>query len=142
MRTFAAGLMVALGALLAGPAQAGDTPAPEDAYLYIGWPNDGEVINSCSFRVWFGLRDMGVAPAQVIKPNTGHHHLLVDVDPPPLDEPIPNDRNHLHFGGGQTEAIVELSPGTHTIQLIMGDHDHVPHDPPVMSEKKTITVRC
>ena len=67
MRTFAAGLMVAAGALLGGAALAGDTPAPEDAHLYIGWPNDGEVISSCSFRVWFGLRDMGVAPAQVDK---------------------------------------------------------------------------
>jgi len=117
-----------------------ESPAP---YLYIGWPNDGEVIDSCSFRVWFGLRHMGIAPAEVEAPNTGHHHLLVDVDelPPPGQE-IPSDRNHLHFGGGQTETVIELAPGTHTLQLLLGDHEHVPHDPPVVSEKKTITVRC
>jgi Domain of unknown function (DUF4399) len=131
-----------LGSVLAAPvALAGDTPAPADAYLYIGWPNDGEVIDASRFRVWFGLRHMGVAPAGVDKPNTGHHHLLVDTPVPPADQPIPNDRNHLHFGGGQTEAMVELPPGTHTLQLIMGDKDHVPHNPPVVSRQITITVR-
>lgn len=140
MTRFAAALL--LGASLSAPALAGNTPAPADAYLYIGWPNDGEVINACRFRVWFGLRHMGIAPAEVDKPNTGHHHLLVDVDLPPMDQPIPNDRNHLHYGGGQSEAMVELTPGTHTLQLLMGDKDHIPHNPPVVSAKKTITVRC
>jgi hypothetical protein len=135
-------LMLIFGLLLAPVAHAGDTPAPANAYLYIGWPNDGEVINSCEVRVWFGLRQMGVAPAGVVKANTGHHHLLIDVDLPPMDQPIPNDRNHLHFGGGQTETVVELPSGTHTLQLLMGDKDHVPHNPPVVSAKKTITVRC
>jgi Domain of unknown function (DUF4399) len=131
-----------LGSVLAAPvALAGDTPAPADSYLYIGWPNDGEVIDASRFRVWFGLRHMGVAPAGVDKPNTGHHHLLVDTPVPPADQPIPNDRNHLHFGGGQTEAMVDLPPGTHTLQLIMGDKDHVPHNPPVVSRQITITVR-
>ena len=131
-----------LGSVLAAPvALAGDTPAPADAYLYIGWPNDGEVINASRFRVWFGLRHMGVAPAGVDKPNTGHHHLLVDTPVPSADQEIPNDRNHLHFGAGQTEAMVELPPGTHTLQLIMGDKDHVPHNPPVVSRQITITVR-
>ena len=128
-------------ALAARVALAGDTPAPADAYLYIGWPNDGEVINASRFRVWFGLRHMGVAPAGVDKPNTGHHHLLVDTPVPSADQEIPNDRNHLHFGAGQTEAMVELPPGTHTLQLIMGDKDHVPHNPPVVSRQITITVR-
>jgi hypothetical protein len=131
-----------LGSMLAAPAAlAGDTPSPKDAYVYIGWPNDGEVINAQHFKVWFGLRHMGVAPAGVDKPNTGHHHLLIDTDLPPFDEPIPNDRNHLHFGGGQTETIVELPPGTHTLQLLLGDKDHIPHNPPVYSQKITITVR-
>jgi hypothetical protein len=131
-----------LGSVLAAPvALAGDTPAPADAYLYIGWPNDGEVINASRFRVWFGLRHMGVAPAGIEKPNTGHHHLLVDTPLSDPDQPIPNDRNHLHFGGGQTEAMVELPPGTHTLQLVMGDKDHVPHNPPVVSKQITITVR-
>jgi hypothetical protein len=143
-RTAAALLLASLlpGSLLLGPAaSAGDTPAPADAYLYIGWPNDGEVIDARRFRVWFGLRHMGVAPAGVDKPNSGHHHLLIDADLPPDDQPIPNDRDHLHFGGGQTEAIVELAPGTHTLQLIMGDQNHIPHDPPVVSQLITITVR-
>jgi hypothetical protein len=140
MTRIAAALL--LGSVLAAPvALAGDTPAPADAYLYIGWPNDGEVIDSRRFRVWFGLRHMGVAPAGVDKANTGHHHLLIDTDLGPADQPIPNDRNHLHFGGGQTEAMVELAPGTHTLQLVMGDKDHVPHDPPVVSPKITVTVR-
>ncbi len=131
-----------LASLLSAPAaQAGDTPAPADAYLYIGWPNDGEVIDARRFRVWFGLRHMGVAPAGVEKANTGHHHLLIDTDLPPDDQPIPNDRNHLHFGGGQTETMVELAPGSHTLQLVMGDHNHVPHNPPVVSPRITITVR-
>jgi len=131
-----------LGSLLAAPvALAGPTPSPKDAYVYIGWPNDGEVINAQRFRVWFGLRHMGVAPAGVDKPNTGHHHLLIDTDLPPLDQPIPNDRNHIHFGAGQTETVIELPPGTHTLQLIMGDKDHIPHNPPVYSKKITITVR-
>ncbi len=140
MTKIAAALL--LGSLLAASAAlAGDTPSPKDAYVYIGWPNDGEVINTRNIRVWFGLRNMGVAPAGVDKPNTGHHHLLIDTDLPPFDEPIPSDRNHVHFGGGQTEAIIELPPGTHTLQLIMGDKDHIPHNPPVYSEKITITVR-
>ena len=131
-----------LGSILAAPlALAGDTPSPKDALVYIGWPNDGEVIDAHSFKVWFGLRHMGVAPAGVDKPNTGHHHLLIDTDLPPFDEPIPNDKNHIHFGGGQTEArLIDLPPGTYTLQLILGDKDHFPHNPPVHSDKITITV--
>jgi Domain of unknown function (DUF4399) len=75
-----------------------------------------------------------VAPAGIDRPNTGHHHLLIDTTLPPLDEPIPNDFNHLHFGAGQTEAIVTLSPGRHTLQLLLGDENHVPHNPPIMSK--------
>jgi hypothetical protein len=117
------------------------TPAPADAYVYIGWPNDGEVIHSTHFKVWFGTRNFGVAPAGTYKPNTGHHHLLIDTDLPPLDQPIPNDKNHLHFGLGQTEAEIDLPPGTHTLQLLMADGDHIPHDPPLMSKRITIHVR-
>ncbi len=118
------------------------TPAPKDAYCYIGWPNDGEVLPAGRpFRVWFGLRNMGVAPKGVDVPNTGHHHLIIDADLPPLDEEIPSDRNHLHFGAGQTETTIELPPGKHTLQLLMGDKNHIPHDPPVYSKKITIYVR-
>ncbi|HEY2616172.1 MAG TPA: DUF4399 domain-containing protein [Acetobacteraceae bacterium] len=116
------------------------TPAPHDAYVYIGWPLDGATVGT-KFKVWFGTRNFGIAPAGVQKANTGHHHLLIDVPLPPLDQPIPNDRNHLHFGLGQTEAIVELPPGKHTLQLLMGDADHVPHDPALMSRRITVYVR-
>ncbi|KVC69620.1 ATPase [Burkholderia ubonensis] len=112
------------------------------AIAYIGWPNDGQVLPAGRpFRVWFGLRDMGVAPSHVQFPNTGHHHLLVDTDLPPLDQPIPSDRNHLHFGAGETETTLELPPGKHTLQLLMGDANHVPQNPPVYSKKITIYVK-
>jgi Domain of unknown function (DUF4399) len=116
------------------------TPAPADAHVYIGWPNDGQVLHTTHIKVWFGTRNFGVAPAGTTKPNTGHHHLLVDTALPPLDQPIPNDKNHLHFGLGQTETVIDLPPGTHTLQLLMGDADHIPHDPPLMSKKITIHV--
>jgi hypothetical protein len=92
------------------------------------------------FTVRIGLRGMGVAPAGVKKPGTGHHHLLIDVPVPPLDQPMPNDPQHIHLGGGQTEVVVTLPPGKHTLQLIVGDYDHVPHDPPVMSQRITVLV--
>jgi hypothetical protein len=132
-----------VGVLLSSAgAFAGPTPAPRDAYLYIGWPNDGEVLPAGKpFRVWFGLRNMGVAPRGVASPNTGHHHLLIDTDLPPADKEIPSDRNYLHFGGGETETMVELPPGRHTLQLLMGDDKHIPHNPPIHSRKITITVR-
>jgi hypothetical protein len=121
---------------------AGPTPAPANAYVYIGWPNDGQVLTAGQpFRVWFGLRNMGVAPKDVKFPNTGHHHLLIDSDLPPANEEIPSDRTHLHFGAGQTETMLELPPGKHTLQLLMGDDKHIPHNPPVYSKKITITVK-
>lgn len=122
------------------PAHAQGTPSPDDAHLYIGWPNDGETVRS-PFRVWFGLRGMGVAPKDVNHPNTGHHHLLIDTELPPDDEPIPSDRNHLHFGAGETETQVTLPPGRHTLQLLMGDYKHFPHTKPVVSKKITVTVQ-
>jgi uncharacterized protein DUF4399 len=133
-------ILAALAALATSPAPAGQTPAPSGAYCYIGWPSDGETVKS-PLKVWFGLRGMGVAPAGVEKPNTGHHHLIVDADLPPMDQPIPNNKNYLHFGGGQTETVLDLPPGRHTLQLLLGDAGHVPFDPPVMSRRITITVR-
>jgi hypothetical protein len=128
--------------LFSSLAFAGSTPAPPNSYLYIGWPNDGQVIAAGKpFRVWFGLRNMGVAPKGVEFPNTGHHHLLIDTDLPPSDQEIPSDRNHLHFGAGETETMLELPPGKHTLQLLMGDAKHVPHNPPVHSKKITVTVK-
>jgi hypothetical protein len=128
--------------LFSDAAFAGPTPAPANAYLYIGWPNDGQVISAGKpFRVWFGLRDMGVAPKGVKFPNTGHHHLLIDSPLPPADQEISSDRSHLHFGAGETETMVELPPGKHTLQLLMGDDKHIPHNPPIHSKKITITVK-
>ena len=83
---------------------------------------------------------MGVAPAGSDRENSGHHHLLIDTELPPLDQPIPNDFNHLHFGAGQTEAEITLKPGEHTLQLLVGDKDHVPHTPPVMSPRIRVRV--
>jgi hypothetical protein len=142
-RLFLALLGIGLsGWVIFNPALADRTPAPRNAYCYIGWPNDGETLSANRpFRVWFGLRNMGVAPKGVNKPNTGHHHLLIDTELPPFDEEIPNDKKHLHFGAGQTETLLELSPGTHTLQLLMGDYNHIPHDPPVYSRKITIYVK-
>jgi hypothetical protein len=114
---------------------------PANAQLYFIWPYDGTVITGGKFWVRMGLRNMGVAPKGTALPNTGHHHLLIDTPLPSLTEPIPNDRNNLHLGAGETEARVELPPGTHTLQLLLGDKDHVPHKPPVMSKQITITVR-
>jgi len=131
----------ALAAVLAA-APAASTDAPANAYCYIGWPSDGAVLPSGKpFRVWFGLRNMGVAPKGVAVRNTGHHHLLVDADVPPAGQEIPSDRNHLHFGAGETETMLELPPGRHTLQLVMGDDKHVVHSPPVISRKITITVK-
>jgi hypothetical protein len=108
-------------------------PAPADARVYFVGLEDGSVIPQKA-TIHFGLVNMGVAPAGIDRPNTGHHHLLIDAKIPPLDEPIPNDFSHLHFGAGQTEATVTLSPGRHTLQLLLGDENHVPHNPPVMSK--------
>jgi hypothetical protein len=117
------------------------TASPPGAEEYIIWPSDGAVIHGGKLWVRMGLRHMGVCPKGVAFPNTGHHHLLIDTDLPALDQEIPSDRNHLHFGAGETDARIELPPGKHTLQLILGDHHHVPHSPPVYSKKITITVQ-
>ncbi|MBI1779274.1 MAG: DUF4399 domain-containing protein [Proteobacteria bacterium] len=123
---------------LALPALA-QTPAPPGATVYFIEPADGASVKS-PVTVKFGLKGIGVAPALVEWPNTGHHHLLVDHDAAPPGKPIPNDATSVHFGGGQTEAAVTLTPGTHTLLLELGDHQHIPHNPPVVSQKITVTV--
>ena len=140
-RTWALAAALA-GTLLAGSAAvAQQSTMPADAKVYILWPSDGQVVKG-GFWIRMGLSGAGIAPAGTDKANTGHHHLIVDADLPPLDQPIPNDHNHLHFGLGQTETFIDLPPGTHTLQLLMGDSDHIPHDPPVMSKKITIHVQA
>ena len=113
--------------------------APVDATAYIVLPSNGDVVSN-PVKVVFGLNGMGVAPAGTNIPNTGHHHLIVDVPLPDTGMPVPSDDNHLHFGKGQTETIIELAPGKHTLQLLLGDWLHKPHDNPVSSEQITITV--
>ena len=134
-------LAATLPAMTPARAQAPRTPAPPNAAVYIIWPPNGAVIDGGRFWLRMGLRNMGVAPKGVKYPNTGHHHLLIDVGLPPPDQEIPSDRNHLHFGAGETETMLELPPGRHTLQLLMGDDRHVPHDPPVMSKKITVVAR-
>ncbi|MGD8569037.1 MAG: DUF4399 domain-containing protein [Gammaproteobacteria bacterium] len=117
------------------------TPAPKNAKAYIISPKNGATVTS-PVVVRFGLANMGVAPAGVDKANTGHHHLLIDVKKlPPMDKPIPSDDHHKHFGGGQTQTVLKLPKGKHTLQLLLGDKNHVPFSPPVMSEKITFTVQ-
>ena len=116
------------------------SPAPEGAAVYFISPSDGETVEQ-TFTVTFGLAGMGVAPAGVDKANTGHHHLLIDVDEmPDMTMPLPMSEHVVHFGGGQTQTTLTLRPGTHTLQLLLGNHLHVPHTPPVMSDKITVTV--
>jgi len=112
--------------------------APANANVYIISPADGATVKS-TFTVKFGLKDMGVSPAGFEKKHTGHHHLLIDKDAlPAFDKPMGGDVKH--FGGGQTETSLTLPKGKHTLQLILGDHQHIPHNPAVFSKKITITV--
>lgn len=136
--------LLLLAAVLTVPscaAKAQNTPAPKDVVLYFVWPQDGATIKG-AFWCRFGLRNMGVTHAGDTYPNSGHHHLLIDVAEP-LDpkEPIAQDKAHLHFGAGQTEARIELPPGKHTLQLVLGDAKHYPFNPPIVSKKITIRVR-
>ena len=116
--------------------------APDNAKVYFISPKDGDVVDK-KFTVKFGLSNMGVAPAGVEKKNTGHHHLLINKDISSVDtsKPLPGSDQLKHFGGGQTETQLELAPGKHTLQLLLGNHLHIPHDKPVVSKKITITVK-
>lgn len=146
MKFIVAPAVVALG-LFGAQAIAGETPANPDAKVYFVNLKDGDKVSG-PVTVVFGLSGMGVAPAGVEKENTGHHHLLLNRAPIGQGEDgedefiynIPADDNHKHYGGGQTETVLELSPGEHTLQLVLGDLNHVPHDPPIFSDVITITV--
>ena len=121
--------------------------APDNAQLYFVSPAHGEIVSS-PVRVKFGLQNMGVAPATAFQdaatlkqfPNTGHHHIIIDAPLPAMDMPVPANANYVHFGTGATEATLNLAPGEHTLQLILGDALHIPHDPAVISEQITIIV--
>jgi hypothetical protein len=140
MKRFIQWALLAVPLMFAGAVFA-RTSAPAGAAVYFITPVNGDVVSS-PVTVKFGLKGIGVAPAGVDNPKTGHHHLLIDVSTlPAMDGSIPADANHKHFGGGQTETTVELAPGSHTLQLLLGDMNHIPHDPPILSEKITITVK-
>lgn len=131
--------LIAAAALMPAAALA-QTAAPAGAYCYFISPQNGQRLKG-SFRVRFGLRHMGVSRAGDTTPNVGHHHLLVDVNEPIVPgEPLPSDRNHLHFGAGQTETLLDLPRGKHTLQLVLGDAEHKPFKPVVASRKITVTV--
>ena len=115
------------------------SPSVDNASVYFISPSDEESISG-KVTVRFGLENFGVAPAGTQILNTGHHHLIIDADLPPLNLPIPADKNHVHFGKGQTEVDIDLSKGVHTLQLLLGDFRHIPHYPPIYSKKIQITV--
>mgnify|MGYP005864300429 CR=1 FL=1 len=134
------GLLVALLMVLSPIIHAGGATVSSGVEAYIISPKDGATVSS-PVTVQFGLSGMGVAPAGVQREYTGHHHLLIDVQQlPDMSKPIPADDQHRHFGGGQTEVSIELPPGEHRLQLLLGDHSHVPHNPPVLSEPIIIKV--
>jgi hypothetical protein len=138
---FGRSLLLALAIGLPAAALA-ETAAPPNASVYFINLKDGDTVSS-PFKVQFGLTGMGIAPAGIEKPNTGHHHLIIDttLSPEELKRPIGMDAKHLHFGGGQTETMLTLPPGRHTLQLELGDWSHVPFNPPIQSPVISITVK-
>src|SRR5579859_1956494 len=138
MRMFAVAAALVLAATVAGAQDR--TPSPAGAEVYIISPKDGATVSN-PVVVQFGLKGMGIAPAGIKFDNTGHHHLLIDTDAPAdLSAPLPSSDKVVHFGKGQTETTLTLPPGKHTLQLLLGDFSHVPHNPAVISKKITITV--
>ena len=115
------------------------TAAADGARVFFISPADGATVTS-PVRVVFGIEGMTVAPAGDDAPHSGHHHLLIDTELPELGLPIPKDDHHVHFGDGSTQAEISLDPGEHTLQMLLGDHLHIPHDPPLVSEQITIVV--
>ena len=139
--SFCFGLVWAPSPVAADDSQDFISPSPEGAYVYIIEPQDGQEV-AAPFAVKFGLVGMGVAPAGIDKANTGHHHLLIDLDElPELTAPLAATDNIKHFGGGQTETLLILPAGEHTLQLLLGNYVHIPHDKPVLSDKIAVTVR-
>ncbi len=115
------------------------TPSPPGAKVFIIEPVNGATVKN-PVTVKFGVKGMEVVPAGTDKPNSGHHHLLIDTKLADYSAPIPSDANHIHYGKAQTEAQIELSPGKHTLQDVFADKNHIPHDPPVQSDAITVTV--
>jgi hypothetical protein len=129
-----------LGVAAVAVAQVKRTASPTGAEVYFVGMKDGDTVTS-PLTVRFGLKGMGVAPAGIAFDGAGHHHLVIDKPTPPLNSPVPSDANHLHFGKGQTETTVELKPGKHTLQLVVGDQLHIPHEPAIVSKVITVNVK-
>ena len=142
MRMFAVAAALVLAASVANVQAQERTPSPKGAKVFIISPKDGETVTS-PVTVKFGIKGMTLAPAGTKQENSGHHHLLIDTDvPADLGQPLPSVPDKLiHFGKAQTETTVTLPPGKHTLQLLLGDANHIPHNPPVISKKITITVK-
>lgn len=140
MKSAIAAALVALSLAACGQeSEMKRTPSPAGAKVFFIEPADGATVTN-PVTVKFGIEGMEVAPAGTDKPNTGHHHVLIDTVLEDFESPIPADDTHKHFGKGQTETQLELTPGEHSLQLLFGDQNHIPHDPVVESESITITV--
>ena len=139
---FVAALALCATALLGAdkPMKIDITPSPKEAKAQILSPKNGAMVSS-PVVVKFELTGMEIAPAGTATANSGHHHLIIDSPLPNLEGPIPKDAKHRHYGGGETEVSLELEPGVHTLQLLLGDYRHIPHDPPVSSEIVSIMVK-
>lgn len=140
MKRAIAAVLVVLALAACGQAGPKGTPSPKGAKVYFIEPKNGAEVSS-PVAVKFGIEGMEVAPAGTEKANTGHHHVLIDTALGDVHAPLPADETHVHFGKGQTEASLPLKPGKHTLQLVLGDANHVPHDPPVVSEVITVMVK-
>jgi hypothetical protein len=140
MKTAIFAALIALALPVVALADSGRTPSPRGAKVFIIEPKDGATVSG-PLTIKFGIEGMDVAPAGTDKPNTGHHHLLIDATLVDFSDAIPKDEAHIHYGKGQTETSITLKPGPHTLQLLLGDKNHIPHDPPVMSEVVAITVK-
>jgi hypothetical protein len=122
----------------AGPAMP-RTTSPEGARVFFITPADGDTVSN-PVRIEFGIEGMSVVKAGDAAPHSGHHHLIIDADLPDLGLPIPADDNYIHFGDGSTSTEITLEPGRHTLRMLLGDHHHIPHDPPIVSEPITVIV--
>jgi hypothetical protein len=122
------------------PAVMPRTASPEGASVFFISPADGDTVTN-PVGIEFGIEGMNVVKAGDNQPDSGHHHLLIDTDLPDFGLPIPADEHHIHFGDGSTSTEITLEPGTHTLRMILGDHLHIPHDSPIMSDPITITVK-
>ncbi len=140
MKTAIAAALITLFLAAAAHAETQGTPSPQGAKVFIIEPKDGAAVSS-PVTVKFGIEGMDVAPAGSDTPNTGHHHLIIDAKVEDLGTAIPADANHVHFGKGQTETAADLKPGEHTLQLVLGDKNHIPHTPPVVSDVIKILVK-